>query len=37
MDAVICGVIKDISYDNLTSIGGGFENSKMKLKNHALV
>jgi len=37
MDVVICGVIKDISYDNLTSVGGGSESTKTKLKSHALV
>jgi hypothetical protein len=37
MDAVIYGVIKDISYDNFTYVGGGSESIETKLENHALI
>jgi hypothetical protein len=37
MNVAICGVIKDISYDNFTSVSGGSESIKTKLKNHALI
>jgi hypothetical protein len=37
MDALIYAVVKDISNDNLTSVGDGSESTKSKLKNHAFV